>query len=440
LSNYLGTYTFESLDAYLAGTPRTFTQRIGDPNIRYSNFQLGLYIQDDIRVRKNFTLTPGLRYEAQTHLDDRVNLGPRIGFTWAPFKSGKTTLRASWGVFYDWLSTGTYEQTLRLDGTHQLQVNVANPTYPDPGPVTALPTDKYVLGPGLQMPRTVRLSAGAAQTITKRLSVNATYSDSRGDGLFVGQNLNAPVLGLRPDPSFVNIIEVTSAGRSRQHSLSTGMNLNFVRAGDAASAAKLIVWTRNLQLSTNYSLNFAKNDTNGPFSLPSTGSIADDWGPSAEDVRHRGYIDLYTGILRGLTATVEFNAASARPLNITTGRDDNGDFFFTDRPAGVGRNSARTTPTWNTSAYFGYSFALGKKTISNGGGVSITQVNGVLAANPTGGSSVARYRLSITANIQNLTNHATYGGYSGVMTSPFFLQPVSASGVRRVQFSLNVSF
>ena len=32
-SNYLGTYTFESLDAYEAGRPRSYTRRIGDPNI-----------------------------------------------------------------------------------------------------------------------------------------------------------------------------------------------------------------------------------------------------------------------------------------------------------------------------------------------------------------------------------------------------------------------
>ena len=31
-SNYLGTYTFESLAAYEAGRPRSYTRRIGDPN------------------------------------------------------------------------------------------------------------------------------------------------------------------------------------------------------------------------------------------------------------------------------------------------------------------------------------------------------------------------------------------------------------------------
>ena len=69
-SNYLGTYTFASLFASASGTPRSYTQRIGDPNIATTTFQARLYVQDDIRVRKNLTLSPGVRYEAQTHLSD----------------------------------------------------------------------------------------------------------------------------------------------------------------------------------------------------------------------------------------------------------------------------------------------------------------------------------------------------------------------------------
>ena len=54
-----------------------------------------------------------------------------MGATWAPFKNGKTTLRASWGIFYDWLPTNTYEQTIRIDGFQQREINIANPTYPE---------------------------------------------------------------------------------------------------------------------------------------------------------------------------------------------------------------------------------------------------------------------------------------------------------------------
>ena len=74
-----------------------------------------------------------MRYELQTHVHDRADIGPRFAATWAPFKSGKTTLRASTGIFYDWLDQGTYEQTLRVDGVHQRELDILNPSYPDPG-------------------------------------------------------------------------------------------------------------------------------------------------------------------------------------------------------------------------------------------------------------------------------------------------------------------
>src|SRR5580765_2258779 len=149
-TNYLGTYSFASQAAFDAGTPTSYTRRIGDPNISYFNVQAGVYIQDDIRVRKNLTLSPGIRYEVQTHLADYNNVGPRFGVTWAPFKSGRTSLRMSAGMFYDWLPANTYEQTLRVDGFRQRELNVQNPSYPDPGLIgTTPPTNRYTLGSSL---------------------------------------------------------------------------------------------------------------------------------------------------------------------------------------------------------------------------------------------------------------------------------------------------
>jgi hypothetical protein len=51
-----------------------------------------------------------------------------------------------------------------------------------------------------------------------------------------------------------------------------------------------------------------------------------------------------------------------------------------------------------------------------------------------------RYRLGISLNVQNVFNQPVYSGFSGVMTSPFFLKPTSASGVRRVTLNTTVSF
>jgi hypothetical protein len=57
-TNYLGTYTFESVDAFNEGRPRTYTQRIGDPSVSYWNVQSAFYVQDDYRPRKNSVAEP----------------------------------------------------------------------------------------------------------------------------------------------------------------------------------------------------------------------------------------------------------------------------------------------------------------------------------------------------------------------------------------------
>ena len=106
-SNYLGTFVFSNGEDFLAGKPRNYTRRIGDPLINYSHLEAGLYVQDDWKLRPNLTFSPGLRYEAQTHVHDLSGFAPRLGLTWAPCKSGKTTVRASAGVFYNWFGAGT---------------------------------------------------------------------------------------------------------------------------------------------------------------------------------------------------------------------------------------------------------------------------------------------------------------------------------------------
>jgi Carboxypeptidase regulatory-like domain len=187
-SNYLGTYTFETLDAYREGRPRSYTRRLGDPGIRYQNVHAGVYIQDDARVRRDLTLSAGLRYEAQSHVGRAHNVGPRVGFTWSPFSGGQTTVRASWGLFYDWMPTGTYEQTLRLDGVRQQELNIIDPSYPllDDADSAAPPVNRYVLGDGFRLPRSSRASAGVDQKLSRLVTTTAIYSYTRGAALAGG--------------------------------------------------------------------------------------------------------------------------------------------------------------------------------------------------------------------------------------------------------------
>jgi hypothetical protein len=134
-----------------------------------------------------------------------------------------------------------------------------------------------------------------------------------------------------------------------------------------------------------------------------------------------------------VSASFTWSAASGAPYTLTTGLDDNGDLIFNDRPAGVARNTLRYPWNWNVSGNFSYALTCGHVRAPRG--VTVSSTGAVTQA-----ESAPRYRLSLNARISNLTNHHNYSGFSGVMTSPFFMKPTSVNDVRRVNFSLGLSF
>jgi hypothetical protein len=436
-SNYLGTYTFSSLAAYQAGRPTFYTRRIGDPLIEYFEVWTGAYVQDDIRVRKGLTLSPGLRYEVQNHLLDWSSIGPRFGVTWAPFASGKTSIRGSAGIFYDWVSSGILDQTLRVDGYRQREMNIVDPAYPDLEETGVVPpTNRYTLDRDAHMARNKRVSIGVDQTITPRLRGNVSFASTRGTRLLRGVNLNAPIGGVRPDAAFGTVIRATDDARSRLNQLSANLTFNLV-SSPAANAPRFN-WKR-MSFNVFYTLAEAQNDTDGAFSAPASGKIATEWAPSNQDIRHRISAGWTTTMLKNLNVNLNVNTQSGRPYTMATGLDDNGDLMFNDRPAGVDRNTLRFPWTASLSGAFSYAFAFGKRSTPLPGGIGITMTNGVATAT-TNASITDRYRVTFNVRVSNLTNHTNYVGYSGVMTSPFFMVPTASGEPRRVNFSMNFSF
>jgi carboxypeptidase family protein len=439
--NYLGTYTFGGLDAFNAGTPRSYIRRIGDPNIAYWSLQAGAYLQDDIRVRKGLTLSPGLRYEAQTHLAGKSNFGPRFGATYAPWKSGKTSFRGSYGVFYQWLFPNTYEQTVRVDGFHQQEINIVNPTFPDPGNVgTILPTSRYTLSGNLQMVRLPRLSVGIDETLTPRVRFSSTYTYVRSNDLQRGRNLNAPVNGVRPNPAFANIIEVDTDARQRQHQLNNNVTVSLSSPSAAVNRPR---WNlRRTQFQLLYILARVRNNSEGAFIPPSTGNIADDWGPAQNDVRRRMNFAVNTTALKNVGVNFSVNAQAPPPYSMRTGVDNNGDLIFNDRPAGVGRNTLRGRGQRTLNMYVTYSLAVGNRPEgTSGGGVVVTRVGeGGLQNVQMSSPDDARYHVNFTVQALNLTNHANYVGYVGTLTSPFFGQPTTVNNMRKIEFLVNFQF
>ncbi len=436
-SNYLGTYTFESLDAYDAGRPRSYTQRIGDPNLSYQNYQSAFYAQDDIRVRRNLTMSAGLRYEAQSLVNDHDNVMPRFGITWAPFAAGQTTLRASWGIFHDWFATNTYEQTLRVDGLRQQEIDIVDPPYPafDELSLLAAPGNRYLLSADVALPRLTRVSLGVDQRV-RTLQAAFTYSYIRGGAVARGNNLNAPVDGVRPQPEFGNIIEVVSDASSRQHQLQGNITVNPGALFPLGKSAPRIN-PKRVTVFFNYSAGSLRNNSDGAFGIAPLGDLDLEWGPANTDVRHRVNLNLNNQIVKNLTIGFNVNNSTGVPYTLRTGHDDNGDLVFNDRPLGVSRNTERAKAHLTLNMTIGYGWTFGPP-VGGPPGIGVFVAGG--QANVQTFEQPARYRIGFFVNAQNLTNRANYTGYSGVMTSPFFREPTSVASTRRVEGGLNFGF
>src|SRR5438105_388188 len=276
LRNATGTLTFASLDAYAAGPPTTFTRNTGSPDVSIAQAQLGLYVQDDIRARKDLTVTAGLRQELQSHIGG-LNLAPRGGIAWSPFKGGKTTVRAGAGIFFDWFDAQAYEQGVQLDGTHQQIETIVAPGYPDPaagGFAIALPAGRVQFAPGLTQPTLKEAMGGVEQQLPGDIRLNAMFVHRRGSSLLRGVNVNAPAANLaRPDPSSGAVTEIQSTARP-------AIDLSSLHLNFAGPQQRIFV-------AANYTFGRSTDDTDSPFGLPADSyNLAAERGLALNDARH----------------------------------------------------------------------------------------------------------------------------------------------------------
>jgi hypothetical protein len=84
---------------------------------------------------------------------------------------------------------------------------------------------------------------------------------------------------------------------------------------------------------------------------------------------------------------------------------------------------------------------FGKSTAAGPPGIGISQAGpGAPAVVTTFASAPPRYRLQFIVQTQNITNHANYGGYSGVLTSPYFGRPTLVLNPRKVDVGFALNF
>ncbi|HEX5081450.1 MAG TPA: carboxypeptidase regulatory-like domain-containing protein [Blastocatellia bacterium] len=438
LRNQNGAFIFSSLADFQAGRPTTFRRRSGAGSVDFDQVQFGWFAQDDWRILKSLTLSFGARHEMQNHLDDRNNFMPRAGFAWSPFKKGNTTIRGGGGIFHDWFGAEIYEQALRVNGQRQSDLDIRNPGFPDPfsgGTAVTLPASRIRVDPDLRMPYVAQASVGVEQSLPHNIRLMSQYSYRRGIHQLRGRNINAPVGGILPDPDSGVVTQVESSADSFSHLWF--VNFNWSKMG-------------KFMIGAGYGLSKTTDETDGALSLPADNFyLRGERGPSLQDTRHRFNILTNFRPTKSLSVSAIFNANSGRPYNITTGFDDNKDLSVNDRPAGVGRNSARGAGQWDLSSRLSWSFSFGRK--PDNGAAGGPQVRIIRAGRDSGemlgaigsappGPDDKRFRTQFFIQATNVLNHANHTGFSGVLTSPFFGQPTAAMPGRRIETGMRFAF
>ena len=386
-------------------------------------------------MKKNLTISFGVRQELQTNGPGKFNLAPRVGFVWSPLKKGNVTIRGGSGIFYDWFGAQTYEQTLRVDGQRQRDLIVANPSYPNPflgGIQTIPPASRIQIDSDFHQPYIIQSSLGLETTALKFVRLMTNYQYQRGVHMLHGINLNSPVPGIgRPDPTTGNITNIESSAYTSVHRLMIGV-------GPAA-------FVNGFFWNVNYMYMRSTNEADSPFSLPSNNyNLRADRGPSASDFHHLLSAFVNKRLKHGFGISAIVQATSALPYNVTTGFDNNGDTVINDRPAGLGRNAARSAPRWEIGSRLSWGKDFGPEQQQTGGPqIRMVRVGagGEGSAAPSiGMGGNKKYHLEFYAQAFNLLNHTNLGVFNGVLVSPYFGRASSAQAPRRMEVGLRFNF
>jgi hypothetical protein len=484
-NNFGGTFVFSSLDRYRqtllrASTPSQLIVATGNPFAEVKQWDVGPFFQDDWKMRQDFTLSLGLRYQYQTNLASKLMFAPRLSFAWTPWMNPKgppkTVIRGGAGMFYDLVRTSVTLQANRYDGQTEQQFIVTDPAllalYPNVPPPAALaalgqPQTIWRKVTDLTQPYYIQSSLSVEHSLPHSTTLSVSFLDTRGVHQLRSRNMNAPVplTGVRPFGNGFNIYDYETTGWYRQHLLMFNVQSRL---------------NRKVNFTANYTLGKAEGDTDGAGTFPANSyDLQNEFGRSSSDVRHRftftGSFETKWGI--GFFPLVI--AQSGAPFNIITGLDTNADTIFLERPAlatDLTRASVRRTPYGNFDllplpgaqiiprnygdgpSYFSVNFRLAKTfgfgsvaaapsraqaAVSTvpGKGAAPPPANGGKqpAAQPARAAAPARpedkpYRLTLSLFVANVFNHTNRGTPIGNLSSQLFGTSNSLSGLGQFTF------
>jgi hypothetical protein len=245
-----GRVDFHNLSDYLAGDVRDWSLQFGDPSRDVSMKSFALFAQDDYRISRRVTLNLGLRYDVTYPIKDSRNLlanfipsqglvqvgngisapyktnytnfSPRLGVGWDVFGTGKTVVRAGFGMIYVQPSIRTFMFSgggLNLNPTGLPKIvtdpNGNNTTIPPSGtintffvsgaptsainwstagpvfPITQtntcsaeIPCNVFAVDPQLQTPYVMQWNLNVQQALSPTLLLQVAYVGNRGVKLY----------------------------------------------------------------------------------------------------------------------------------------------------------------------------------------------------------------------------------------------------------------
>jgi hypothetical protein len=443
----------------LGGGATQFSITTGTAGLAVHQVDAGLFAGDEWRLRPNFTLNLGLRYETQSNIHDYRDIAPRVAFAWAPGgsagKRASTIIRGGFGIFYDRFPLNDTLAAERYNGIVQQQYVVTNPDfYPNVPSMTMLNGYQSAqviqeVSSNLRSPYIIQSAITVERQLPRNTTLAVTYTNSHGLHELMSNDINAPLPGTyNPGlqnsgvfplghPGAVDLME--SAGLYNQNQIISNVNAK-VNSG--------------LTLFGFYVFNRAFSNTDGIGTFPANPyNFAGEYGPAATDVHHRVTIGGSINLKWAIRVSPFVVLQSGAPFDITTGNDPYGTTLFNARPGIasdpskpgliqtsyglldpnptereplLSRNSGRGPGQYNVNLRIAKVFGFGEQR-GAGGTSSSSASNPVQAATGRGlGGLIGtpttshRFNLSIGLSIRNLLNHTNPGPIIGNITSPYF--------------------
>jgi hypothetical protein len=333
---------------YAAGASTT---PAGDGSFSQSVQRLGLYAQDSWRLSRHLTLNYGLRYQTTFGLftasgnsqfenpayltlqslgislvtgvphDYRKQIAPRLGIAYSPGDSGKTVIRAGFGMFYNDLAQGGWAPAFQGVNSSNAGTCCLNPG--DPG---------ALIDPNYKTPYAIHVTGGVQHAINANWNISADYTHEQGNHGYRGYNYTP---GVNIDANAPSLSVFHSDNRSSYNALMVHLQGNMAKRFDLVANytfSQAQTWGCVLGELFDY-VNGVCNPLN-PFG-------PGDYGPSGEDVRQRFVLAGTLHAPGGVELSTMLQAEAARPFTITTA-DNSGRISVNGSPTAL--DAFRGTP------------------------------------------------------------------------------------------------